>query len=114
MDLPLELAGDGQQGRVRFRIGDRLGGSVPQEIALRVEIANLTGRDELELAVNGHRLVGEERTYPYQYGAEIAFPVSPHVLNTGGNELLVTVRKRNPHIHPPLIVEWAEVSIRYR
>lgn len=113
VDLPLELAGDGQQGRVRFRIGDRLGG-VPQEIALRMEVANLTERDELELAVNGHRLVGEERTYPYQYGAEIAFPVSAHVLNTGGNELQLTVRKRNPYIHPPLIVEWAEVSIRYR
>ena len=87
---------------------------MPQEIALRVEVANLTELDELELAVNGRRLVGEERTYPYQYGAEIAFPVSPDALNTGANELEITVRERNPYIHPPLIVEWAEVSIRYR
>ena len=34
--------------------------------------------------------------------------------NTGGNELEITVRKRNPYIHPPLVFEWAEVSIRYR
>ena len=118
VDLPLELGEEGRQGRVRFRIGDRLGGrlggTAPQEIALRVEVANLTERDELELAVNGRRLVGEERTYPYQYGAEITFPVSPSVLNTGGNELEITVRKRNPYIHPPLVFEWAEVSIRYR
>ena len=79
-----------------------------------MEVANLTERDELELAVNGRRLVGEERTYPYQYGAEITFPVSASVLNTGGNELEITVRKRNPYIHPPLVFEWAEVSIRYR
>ena len=114
VDLPLELGEEGRQGRVRFRIGDRLGGTAPQEIALRVEVANLTELDELELAVNGRRLVGEERTYPYQYGAEITFPVSASVLNTGGNELEITVRKRNPYIHPPLVFEWAEVSIRYR
>ena len=38
----------------------------------------------------------------------------PAVLNTGGNELEITVRKRNPYIHPPLVFEWAELSIRYR
>ena len=114
MDLPLELAQDGQCGTVRFKIGDKLDGTAPQEIALRMEVANLSGLDELEFTLNGCTLVGERRTYPYQYGADIEFPLSAVALKTGANVLEISVKKRNPYIGPALIFEKAEVSIRYR
>ena len=114
VDLPLELADEGQRGAIRFRIGDKLDGSVVREITLRLEVANLSGLDELELFVNGCELLGEERTHPYQYGADIAYPVSARALKTGANLLEISVKKRNPHIEPSLIVEQGEISIRYR
>ena len=114
VDLPLELAEEGQSGTVRFRIGDRLDGSAPQQITLRIEVANLSGLDELKLSLNGSRLFGEERTHPYQYGADLAYPVSPHALKTGANTLEISVEKRNQLMEPPLIVEKGEISIHYR
>ena len=113
VDLPLELAQDGQRGSVRFRIGDTLDGAGPQKIVLRVEVANLTGLDELEFSLNGCKLFAESRDYCYQYGADMSFPLSAAVLKTGENVLDIAVKKRNPFIEPALIFEKAEISIRY-
>ncbi len=114
VDLPLELVQDGQRGRVRFRIGDTLEDSGPWQSTLRLEVANLTELDELECMLNGCRLVGGTRSYPYQYGGDIVFPLSAAALKTGANVLEIVVKKRNPYIEPPLIVDKAEISIRYR
>ena len=74
---------------------------------------NLTEADELRLLLNGRRLIGETRVYPYTTGVDVAFHVSPSVLRRGENELDIGISKRNERIGLNIIVKHVEISIRY-
>ena len=113
VDLPMELSRAGESGRVLFRIGDRLDDDAPREVFLRLEMINLTEADELRLLLNGRRLIGETRVYPYTTGVDVAFHASPSVLRRGENELDIGISKRNKRIGLNIIVEHVEISIRY-
>ena len=111
-ELPLELGQEpgGEAQTARLYIADAMDAA---RVQLRLRIRDLSGRDRIEVSVNGHALPADGFEYsPVGYlSGWIAAAVPAGLLRQGRNEIGVRIIERAPRLTSRLIVEEVEALI---